>query len=82
MSTPILELEGTWEELLMRSTEFVGHPVRVFIYPRIPTFPSEQSEQSALPTRKPRIPGSAKGIILHIAEDFDAIPEGFEDYVP
>ena len=25
----------------------------------------------------PRRPGSAKGIILHIAEDFDEIPDGF-----
>lgn len=30
--------------------------------------------------REPRKPGSAKGIILHIADDFDAIPEGFEEY--
>jgi prevent-host-death family protein len=26
--------------------------------------------------------GSAKGKILHIAEDFDVIPEGFEEYMP
>lgn len=25
--------------------------------------------------------GSAKGVILHIAPDFDAIPEGFEEYL-
>lgn len=37
----------------------------------------------ALPQRRqPRRPGSAKGIILHIADDFNAIPEGFEEYVP
>lgn len=29
-----------------------------------------------------RRPGSAKGQILAIADDFDATPEGFEDYVP
>ncbi|OHC64804.1 MAG: prevent-host-death protein [Rhodocyclales bacterium GWA2_65_20] len=28
-----------------------------------------------------RKPGSGKGQILFIAEDFDAIPEGFEDYI-
>ena len=34
----------------------------------------------ALPQRRaPRRPGSAKGIILHIADDFDATPEGFEE---
>ena len=30
--------------------------------------------------KKPRKPGSAKGKIW-MAEDFDAIPQGFEDYV-
>ena len=30
--------------------------------------------------KQPRKPGSAKGKIW-MAEDFDAIPEGFEDYV-
>jgi prevent-host-death family protein len=32
--------------------------------------------------RRPRRPGSAQGLILHIADDFDATPEGFEDYLP
>jgi antitoxin (DNA-binding transcriptional repressor) of toxin-antitoxin stability system len=37
----------------------------------------------ALPRRRAaRRPGSAKGIILHIADDFDATPEGFEEYMP
>jgi prevent-host-death family protein len=31
-------------------------------------------------SKQPRKPGSAKGKIW-MAEDFDAIPEGFEDYV-
>jgi prevent-host-death family protein len=30
---------------------------------------------------QPRKPGSGKGQILYIAPDFDATPEGFEDYV-
>lgn len=30
--------------------------------------------------RRPRPPGSGKGQLLWIAPDFDAIPEGFEDY--
>lgn len=37
-----------------------------------------------MPLEKPRQlrkPGSGKGQILFIAPDFDAIPEGFEDYV-
>ena len=36
----------------------------------------------ATPTRrKPRQLGTLKGSVLYMAPDFDAIPEGFEDYV-
>ncbi|MDP2954876.1 MAG: type II toxin-antitoxin system prevent-host-death family antitoxin [Longimicrobiales bacterium] len=31
--------------------------------------------------KQPRTPGSGKGQILYIAPDFDATPEGFEEYV-
>jgi prevent-host-death family protein len=30
--------------------------------------------------RQKRIPGSGKGQILFMAENFDAVPDGFEDY--
>jgi len=33
------------------------------------------------PREAPRL-GTLKGTILHVAPDFDAIPEGFEDYLP
>ena len=33
------------------------------------------------PKKQPRF-GTLRGSILHIAPDFDAIPEGFEDYLP
>ena len=33
------------------------------------------------PREAPRF-GTLKGTILYIAPDFDAIPEGFEDYLP
>jgi prevent-host-death family protein len=33
-------------------------------------------------TRPNRQPGSAKGLILHIAEDFDAPLEDFKEYMP
>jgi antitoxin (DNA-binding transcriptional repressor) of toxin-antitoxin stability system len=35
----------------------------------------------ALAKRQPRF-GTLRGSILSIAPDFDAIPEGFEDYLP
>lgn len=31
--------------------------------------------------RPPREPGSARGIILHIADDFDATPDDFQEYL-
>ena len=31
--------------------------------------------------QQPRKPGSGKGQILYVAPDFDATPQGFEDYV-
>ncbi len=31
--------------------------------------------------RKPRQLGTLKGTVLYVAPDFDAIPEGFEEYV-
>jgi antitoxin (DNA-binding transcriptional repressor) of toxin-antitoxin stability system len=31
--------------------------------------------------RKPRQPGTLRGTVLYVAPDFDAIPEGFEEYV-
>jgi antitoxin (DNA-binding transcriptional repressor) of toxin-antitoxin stability system len=35
----------------------------------------------ATPREPPRF-GTLRGSILYIAPDFDAIPEGFEDYLP
>lgn len=32
------------------------------------------------PPKRPRQPGSGKGQLLWMAPDFEAIPEGFEDY--
>lgn len=31
--------------------------------------------------KQPRKPGSGRGQILYIAPDFDATPQGFEDYL-
>lgn len=42
--------------------------------PVLKLVPLEQPKQR-------RQPGSGKGQILYMAPDFDAIPEGFEDYV-
>jgi antitoxin (DNA-binding transcriptional repressor) of toxin-antitoxin stability system len=37
--------------------------------------------RAAPPREAPRF-GTLRGTILHMAPDFDAIPEGFEDYSP
>jgi antitoxin (DNA-binding transcriptional repressor) of toxin-antitoxin stability system len=36
---------------------------------------------SSTPSPKPRQLGTLKGSVLYMAPDFDAIPEGFEEYV-
>jgi len=33
------------------------------------------------PARKPRVPGSAKGMIAYLADDFDAPLEDFKEYM-
>jgi antitoxin (DNA-binding transcriptional repressor) of toxin-antitoxin stability system len=33
------------------------------------------------PPRKPRQLGTLRGTVLYMAPDFDAIPEGFEEYI-
>lgn len=38
--------------------------------------------RSAQPSIKTPRFGTLKGTVLHMAADFDAIPEGFEDYLP
>jgi antitoxin (DNA-binding transcriptional repressor) of toxin-antitoxin stability system len=37
--------------------------------------------RQAPPSRSPRQPGSAKGKILYMADDFDATPEDFREYL-
>jgi prevent-host-death family protein len=37
--------------------------------------------QPMRPQRPDRTPGTAKGLILHMADDFDATPEEFQDYL-
>ena len=33
MSTPLLELEGTWEEIVAQIPDFSGQKLRVLVYP-------------------------------------------------
>ncbi|HEU0016698.1 MAG TPA: hypothetical protein VFQ45_23650 [Longimicrobium sp.] len=33
------------------------------------------------PARAPRRPGSARGLIVHMADDFDATPDDFKEYL-
>jgi len=33
MTTPLLELEGTWEEIVARIPDFAGQKLRVLVYP-------------------------------------------------
>lgn len=38
-------------------------------------------EPIVLEAPKQRVPGTAKHLLIYMADDFDAIPEGFEDYI-
>ena len=33
MSTPLLELEGTWEEIAAQIPDFAGQKLRILVYP-------------------------------------------------
>ena len=33
MTTPLLELEGTWEEIVAQIPNFSGHKLRILVYP-------------------------------------------------
>ena len=35
MATPLLELEGTWEEIVTQIPDFSGQKLRVLVYPAI-----------------------------------------------
>jgi hypothetical protein len=45
MSTPLLELEGTWEEIAAQIPDFSGQKLRVLVYP------AEESRPEAHDTR-------------------------------
>jgi hypothetical protein len=37
MTTPLLELEGTWEEVAAHAPELAGRRVRLVVLPKVPT---------------------------------------------
>jgi len=74
---PVEQAEGHLAEIIEKlppGEEVVltrdDKPVATIRVPLVPTEPT------------PRKFGTLKGTILYIAPDFDAIPEGFEDYLP
>ena len=44
--------------------------------------PGATKRATPMPDPTPRELGTMKGTILYLAPDFDAIPEGFEEYLP
>jgi hypothetical protein len=42
----------------------------------------DNAEKQKNPVKLPRQAGWGKGIFSNMADDFDATPEGFEDYMP
>lgn len=39
MNAPILELEGTWEDIAARAPDFAGRRLRLIVLPDMPTDP-------------------------------------------
>lgn len=74
--------EGTWDEvnaqLAAHAEELRNHPwLRLVIEP---ADIQAQDHSLAMTPRARR--GSMKDMIIAVAEDFDATPEGFEEYMP
>jgi antitoxin (DNA-binding transcriptional repressor) of toxin-antitoxin stability system len=76
MTASIEEVQKNLREIvatLHRGDEMIilenGHPIAKVI----------SFSETIMPARRP---GSAKNITFTMAPDFDATPEGFEDYVP
>jgi hypothetical protein len=70
MSTPLLELEGTWEEIAAQPLDFSGQKLRVLVYP------AEEQSPEAVETRP--IAEVLAEIAANVpAEEIAALPADF-----
>ena len=74
-SIPLEQAEGHLAEIIGRLT-----PDEEIVLTRDDK-PIATIKAAPPPREAPRL-GTLKGSILYIAPDFDAIPEGFEEYLP
>lgn len=68
MATPLLDLEGTWEEIMTRLPDFSGQRLRIVV------LPAEENAPGALDTR------SIQDVLATIAADMP--PEALTNLPP
>jgi len=73
---PLDQAEGHLAEIVERLA-----PGEAIVFTRDDKPVATLQATSPTPLEGPRF-GTLKGSIVYIAPDFDAIPEGFEDYLP
>jgi len=72
----ILEAQSTLSDLIHRAT--LGEEV-VITENNMPI--ARLVPESVLPSKKPRMAGTLRGTVLHMAPDFDAPLEDFKEYM-
>jgi hypothetical protein len=72
MSTPLLELEGTWDEIAAQIPDFSGQKLRVLVYP------AEENSPETLDTRPIAEVLAAIAATIPAAE-LAALPPDFTD---
>lgn len=61
MATPLLELEGTWEEIAARAPEFAGQRVRLIVLPE----PAKSTQEKPPSFRPAKGPSTARSLLKY-----------------
>jgi hypothetical protein len=70
MSIPMLELEGTWEEIIARIPDFAGQKLRVLVYPVTARNPEGRDERPVAEVLAEIASGIPAGKQAHLPPDF------------
>jgi len=72
MTTPLLELEGTWEEIAAQIPDFAGQKLRVLVYPA-------EEHSTAVPDTRPIAEVLAEIAATIPAAELAKLPPDFTD---
>jgi hypothetical protein len=72
MTTPLLELEGTWEEITAQIPDFAGQKLRVLVYPA-------EEHSTAAPDTRPMAEVLAEIAATISAAELAKLPPDFTD---